>query len=405
MEYSAEPAGNPIVDWLTMHYSQTDSTAKCAPAESPDDEDPVSPATARAPVYVGSEVFRRAAFGSHHPLNIVRHAAVFDLVSALDWLEEGDFRQATLTEFHDPAYVAALQAADAAGRVEPEVRERYCIGTLENPLFGGLFERAATTVGGSILAANLACDGHTAFHPSGGTHHGRPDRASGFCYFNDPVFAIRTFLARGRQRVMYIDLDAHHGDGVQAAFADEGRVMTVSIHEQDRWPYSGELDDRGNGSARNLPVPRALNDSELDYLIEHAVLPLAVAHEPEALVICCGADCLAGDPLSGMMLSNGALFSAVERLLALGQPTVVLGGGGYNPWTVARYWAGLWGRLCGHPFPATLPPEAAEVFCDMECDLVDEDDMDPEWLTTLEDSPNFGPVRPEIVCLAQAVIA
>ena len=95
----------------------------------------------------------------------------------------------------------------------------------------------------------------------------------------------------------------------------------------------------------------------------------------------------------------------VDRLVALGQPTVVLGGGGYNPWTVARYWAGLWGRLSGQRFPARLPPEAADVFSDMECDLVDEDDIDPEWLTTLEDSPNIGPVRPEIVCLAQAVIA
>ena len=394
-----------------MQHLHADSTAKCAPAESPEGDKPSPSAATPAPVYVGSEVFRRAAFGSHHPLNIVRHAAVFDLVSALGWLDEADFRQApaatvaTLTEFHDPAYVAALQGAVAAGRVEPEVRERFCIGTLENPLFAGLFERAAITVGGSILAANLACDGRTAFHPSGGTHHGRPDRASGFCYFNDPVFAIRTLLARGRRRVMYIDLDAHHGDGVEAAFADDDRVLTLSIHEENRWPYSGRLDDRGNGGARNLPVPKALNDSELDYLIEQAVLPLAAAFEVDALLICCGADCLAGDPLSGMMLSNGALWSAVDRLLALGQPTVVLGGGGYNPWTVARYWAGLWGRLCGQRFPASLPSAAAAVFNGMECDLVDDDEIHPEWLTTLVDTPNIGPVRPEIVCLAQAVIA
>jgi acetoin utilization protein AcuC len=394
-----------------MHYSHLDSTAKCAPAESPEGEKPSSSPAAFAPLYVGSDVFRRAAFGSHHPLNIVRHSAVFDLVRSLGWLDEADFRSAppasvdTLTEFHDPAYVAALQAADAAGRVEPDVRARFHIGTLENPLFEGLFERAATTVGGSILAADLACEGRTVFHPSGGTHHGRPDRASGFCYFNDPVFAIKRFLDRGRPRVMYVDLDAHHGDGVEAAFVDDERVMTVSIHEENRWPYSGHVGDRGNGGARNLPVPAALNDSELDYLVDHALLPLAAAHEPDALVICCGADCLAGDPLSGMMLSNGALWSAVAALLDLAQPTVVLGGGGYNPWTVARYWAGLWGRLGGQQFPEALPPEAAAVFRDMECDLVDEEDIDPEWLTRLEDSPNIGPVRPEIVCLAQAVTA
>ncbi|MDH5311554.1 MAG: acetoin utilization protein AcuC, partial [Gammaproteobacteria bacterium] len=142
----------------------------------------------RAPVFVGSDVYRRAAFGSNHPLMIVRHAAVMDLARIMGWLGERNFRDTVpatveqLIEFHDPAYVEALQYADAAGRVEPGARSRYSIGTLENPLFPGLFQRAATTVGGSVLAAGLALEGHTAFHPSGGTHHGRRDRASGFCY-------------------------------------------------------------------------------------------------------------------------------------------------------------------------------------------------------------------------------
>src|SRR5207344_3103305 len=105
------------------------------------------------------------------------------------------------------------------GNVNAEERTRYGLGTMENPLFPGLFERAATSVGGSILAAQLALEGRVAFHPAGGTHHGRPGRASGFCYFNDPVFAVLTLLRAGLERVLYVDLDAHHGDGVQDAFA------------------------------------------------------------------------------------------------------------------------------------------------------------------------------------------
>ena len=187
-------------------------------------------------------------------------------------------------------------AADAKGSVDKEMRERYRIGTMENPLFPGLFKRASTAVGGSILASELAMDERVVFHPSGGTHHGRPDRASGFCYFNDPVFAILTFLARGIERVLYVDLDAHHGDGVQDAFAEDSRVLTISIHEEKRWPHSGLVEDRASGAARNLPVPREFNDSEMDFLIENAVRPLASDFTPGALVITCGADGLQGDP-------------------------------------------------------------------------------------------------------------
>ena len=178
------------------------------------------------PIFVGSDIYRKPAFGSNHPLNIVRHAAINDLLRILGWLDETSFRESQpatidqLLEFHDRAYVRALQYANATGRVEPEVRERYHLGTYENPFFTGLFERASMTVGGSILSAELASRGHVVFHPSGGTHHGRADRASGFCYFNDPVFAIMTLLKAGSRSVLYIDLDAHHGDGVEDAFFD-----------------------------------------------------------------------------------------------------------------------------------------------------------------------------------------
>ena len=359
-------------------------------------------AAADGALFVGSDVYRQAAFGKHHPLSIIRVAGVVDLCEMLDWFGPGQFRDsprasdADLCRFHDPAYVAALREADAAGRVEKSVRDRYRIGTMENPLFPGLFLRASTAVGGSIHAAELALDGRAVFHPSGGTHHGRADRASGFCYFNDPVFAVLTFLEAGLERVLYVDLDAHHGDGVQLAFEQDPRVMTVSVHEERRWPYSGPVEDRGAGRARNLPVPPGFNDSELAFLMTEAVLPLARRFAPQALVITCGADPLAGDPLSKLELSNGALWRAVEDLVAEVPSAAVLGGGGYNPWTVVRCWSGLWGRLSGRTIPATLPAEARDFLATLECDLIDDDEIVDFWLTTLVDPPNNGPVRPAI---------
>ena len=360
------------------------------------------------PVFVGSEAFRRPAFGDHHPLKIIRHSAVMDLARILGWLSDENFRACEpatveqLLEFHDRAYLKALKHAEKTGRVEREVRELYQIGTLENPLFEGLFDRAARTVGGSILAAELALQGHTVFHPSGGTHHGRADRACGFCYFNDPVFAVKTFLDAGIEHVFYVDLDAHHGDGVEIAFFDEQRVTTLSIHEDYRWPYSGST-SYPEHKAYNVPVPKGFNDTELDYVVQHAVLPLAARGGSQALVICCGADCLAGDPLSTMMLSNVALWDAVDQLLALELPTVIVGGGGYNPWTVTRYWAGLWGRISGQDIPGVLPEAAVDLLQGMECDLVDEEDVDPAWHTTLADAPNPGPVRDSVKSLADSI--
>jgi acetoin utilization protein AcuC len=143
-------------------------------------------------------------------------------------------------------------------------------------------------------------------------------------------------------------------------------------------------------------VPKGFNDIELAFVMDEAVLPLAAKFKPEAVVITCGADALAGDPLSGMDLSNGALWCAVEQLVALTSVAVVLGGGGYNPWTVARCWAGLWGVLSGRELPATLPKAAQEMLRTLDCDLIDEDEVEPEWLSTLQDQLNTGDVRESV---------
>ena len=365
----------------------------------------------RRSAFVSSDVYRRPGYGANHPLAIPRVGLVMELAVLLGWLAPDGYEKSPraserdLARFHDPAYIAAVRRVDADGRADPALRKRYGLGTRENPVFSGLYERVTTACGGSIRAAELALGDTVAFNPAGGTHHGLRDRAHGFCYFNDPVMAILTLLENGVERVFYLDLDAHHGDGVELAFALDARVFTVSIHETGRWPFTGRVDDRAGGAARNLPVPRGLNDSELDYLMVNAVLPLADAYAPEAVVVTCGADGLMGDPLSAMALSNGALWRAVLQAVALTRHAVVLGGGGYNPWTVARCWTGLWGALNDRAMPARLPPAAEARLRALDCDLVDEEDYDPDWFTTLRDRPYDGVVRDEVQALPKRVLA
>ena len=314
------------------------------------------------PVFVGHDVYRRAAYGGNHPLAIPRVETAVDLCRDLGWIDPETWIESpvadasTLGRFHDPDYVEALRRADEGGEVRLETRARFNLGTLENPVFTGVYRRASTSVGGSIEAAKQALAGRIAYHPAGGTHHGRPGRASGFCYFNDPVFAILTALDAGVGRLVHVDLDAHHGDGVQDAFADNPRVYTISIHERERWPYTGALDDTGGGQSCNLPVAPGFADADLDLLLADVVLPLVRQAAPEMLVVTCGADALDGDPLSRISLTNRALWSAVKALVAEAPGSVVLGGGGYNPWTVARCWAGLWGVLNGFPMPKKTRP-------------------------------------------------
>jgi acetoin utilization protein AcuC len=359
----------------------------------------------RPAVFVGHDIYRQAAYGQLHPLAIPRVESVVDLCRALGWLPEREYcvspraSEAELCTFHDADYVAALREASASGGIDMQTRARYAIGTMENPLFPGLFERASTSVGGSIKAAELALQGYVTFHPAGGTHHGRPGRASGFCYFNDPVFALRRLLEAGLERVLYVDLDAHHGDGVEAAFTQDERVFMLSIHEAGRWPHSGALDAGANPRTRNIPVPRRFRDAELALLVDDVVLPFAAACQPRAIMITCGSDALAGDPLTSMALTNVALWDTVLRLVECAPVSVVLGGGGYNPWTLTRYWSGLWARLSGRAIPQVLPANARDVLARLHCPLIDDDEVRPEWLATLADVPDPAPIRDEVRAL------
>ncbi|MFD2173895.1 acetoin utilization protein AcuC [Rhodobacter lacus] len=359
--------------------------------------------------FITAACFRQTGYSGNHPLAIPRVGTVERLCAALDWfgprhspLECLPASRAEIARFHTPDYLDAIRRAEAQAGASAEDRARYHIGTLENPVFKGLWHRAAVSVGGAILAARLAHQGAVAFHPGGGTHHGLRDRASGFCFLNDPVFAILTLLDLGRTRVLYVDLDAHHGDGVEIAFAEDPRVMTLSLHETGRWPFTGRIGDQGPGRC-NLPLPPRLNDCEFEAVIHRAALPVAREFAPDAVVITVGADALKGDPLSSLAVTNSRLWAATEAFCALAPARVVLGGGGYNPWTLGRAWAGLWARLSDQAIPTGLPREARAVLASLDCDLVEEEDRDPDWFRTLVDPENPGPVRRETEALIAAV--
>lgn len=362
------------------------------------------------PLFIGSEIYRSSSYGRSHPLAIPRVSTAIDLCRAMGWLSDHNYLDSPiatprqLARFHDPDYIEAVRRAEAEQSLPADLRERYNIGRAENPIFAEVFRRPATAAGASMLGARRIASGGTVYSPAGGTHHGRPNRASGFCCFNDPVLGILTLLDLGIGRIYYVDLDAHHGDGVQDAFHDDDRVLTVSVHEAGRWPRTGAADDRAGGMARNLPVPSGFNDDELDFILDRVLLPLGEAFAPEAIVIQCGADALADDPLSRLELSNGALWRAVGALVRLADRRLVLGGGGYNPWSVARCWAGVWATLCGFD-PEVAPTQAArEVLASLTWTRRQGRNPPAHWFTTIADPPNPGHVRAEVAEVVRMVV-
>lgn len=365
---------------------------------------PVSPsisATAR-PLYLGGEIYRHSSYGKKHPLSIPRVSVATDLVRAMGWLDEGAYIESPiasaeqLARFHDRAYIAAVAQAERDQRVDVATAQLYGLGKLENPVFPEMYRRPAIAAGAAILGAELIRDGGIVYSPASGTHHARPARASGFCFFNAPVLGIMALLDQGLDRVLYIDLDAHHGDGVQDAFHDDERVLTVSVHEAGRWPYTGMLTDYAGGRARNLPMPRGLNDTEFRHVVEDAIVPLACAFRPQAMMIQTGADALADDPLSLLSLSNRALWQAVKDLVGLAPRTMVVGGGGYNPWSVGRAWAGIWAVLNGLDPAVPLSPAASDVLRGLTWDRREGRNPPSRWFDRLADDPREGDIRADV---------
>ncbi len=353
------------------------------------------------PLFIGNEIYRQANFGSKHPLSVPRVPATIDLIRALEWLPDDVYFESSqaqpeeLLRFHDADYVDALKRGEREQALPEDLRQLYNLGKAENPIHDSMYSRPATSAGAMLAAADLLAGSDRAviYSPAGGTHHGRPDRASGFCYLNDLALAILRLLDQGLNNIYYVDFDAHHGDGVQDAFHNDARVFTLSIHEDNRWPFSGELHDRAGGQARNIPVPREFNDAELDLIVNEVVVPIGWTLNPQIVVIQCGADALADDPLSRLELSNNALWRAVGRTAALADKVLVTGGGGYSPWSVARCWSGVWATLNGIDIPERLPQPAEAVLRGLSWSRAAGRNPPEHWFTTLADPANTHPVR------------
>ncbi|MFO8154724.1 MAG: acetoin utilization protein AcuC, partial [Thiohalospira sp.] len=241
---------------MTAHATASDPSRTVAPAR-------------REAVFIGASRYRRHSYGSNHPLGIPRVSLTWDVIRAYGAITEGEFLQARkaadfeLHGFHTPAYISALKRCEALGKVTDRYRKAHNLGNFENPWFPGFFTTPATATGSSVQGAEQVLAGRMAFNPAGGMHHAAPDQARGFCYLNDPVLGIQR-LRRDGLRVLYLDIDAHHGDGVEAAFADDPEVVTCSLHMDTDYAYpfkGGTIGDTGPlHNAVNLPLPKGTND-------------------------------------------------------------------------------------------------------------------------------------------------
>jgi Deacetylases, including yeast histone deacetylase and acetoin utilization protein len=317
---------------------------------------------------IHSDEWRRFDYGPEHPLRMERLGLTWRLMdayglTALPHAKVVAPEPASLeaiARFHTREYLDILRAVSAGDWVPHAVR--YGLGPGDNPIFPGLWEAAQLAAGGSILAAQLVGEGEVdrAFHFAGGLHHAMADRASGFCYVNDAVLAIMTLRRRGL-KVAYVDIDAHHGDGVQFAFYDDPTVLTISTHERgDRlFPGTGFVEEVGEGAgvgySVNLPLQPFTDDAVYEPAFEAVVPPLLRAFAPDALVIQLGIDAHRTDPLTHLALSIQGFLRSVRRLLEFAPRVVALGGGGYDIANVARAWTGAWAAINDLTLPEPIP--------------------------------------------------
>ena len=310
-------------------------------------------------------------FGSSHPLRPERVLLTYDNIRRLGLIdrpnvEEVDYRPATVDQVqavHDPEFVEVVRGIDE-GTIEPRVGLEFGLGTPDDPIFTGMHSASLAVCGASISAAEAVAGGSFdhSFNPAGGLHHARKAEASGFCIYNDPAVAIaRVLEMQPEWRVMYVDVDVHHGDGVQWIFYDEPRVLTVSLHQSGRYLYPGTgfEDELGAGRAKgtsiNVPLlPFTGNDDYL-WALEEVLSKAAASFQPDLLVTQLGADTHHGDPLANLALTMPAyprmakLLHEVARDLCSNR-WVATGGGGYQAETVVpKVWTVHFAEMCGTP--------------------------------------------------------
>ncbi|RVW03960.1 acetoin utilization protein AcuC [Rhodococcus xishaensis] len=340
-----------------------------------------APASGVGRVVVWSPDYLSYRWSPQHPMNPNRLELTMDLAQGLGLMEGVEVvrpdaaSDVELLRIHTPAYVEAVKHAGSrdAGDLPPEVATRHGLGTEDNPVFPRMHEASAILAGGTLAAAQQIASGHArrAVSIGGGMHHAMADWASGFCVYNDVAIAISWLLDNGFDRIAYIDIDAHHGDGVQHAFFGDPRVLTISIHQHPAtlWPNTGWSSEIGAGAAEgtaiNLPVLPGTVDS-LWLRGFHAVVPAAVAaFRPQIVISQCGADNHREDPLADLALTvdgQRAAYLAMRDLAdryAEGR-WLAVGGGGYGlVRVVPRSWTHLIASVLDREIDlGTATPEA-----------------------------------------------
>ncbi|KPM36470.1 Histone deacetylase RPD3 [Neonectria ditissima] len=307
------------------------------------------------------------AYVTGHPMKPHRIRLAHSLIMQYNLYQKMEIYRAKpatrgeMTQFHTDDYIDFLQKV-TPDNMDNFMREqgKYNVGD-DCPVFDGLFEFCGISAGGSMEGAarlnRQKCD--IAINWAGGLHHAKKCEASGFCYVNDIVLGILELL-RFKKRVLYIDIDVHHGDGVEEAFYTTDRVMTVSFHKYGEYfPGTGELRDTGIGQGKNYAVNFPLRDGITDVtyksIFEPVIENVMKFYQPEAVVLQCGGDSLSGDRLGCFNLSMDGHANCVNFVKSFNLPTLVLGGGGYTMRNVARTWAFETGVLVGQEMDRTLP--------------------------------------------------
>ncbi len=315
----------------------------------------------------------RFDFGPLHPFKTYRLGLTYDLMDGYGLVEEEAVRilkprMATdeeVSRFHTDAYIEVLRLADS-GMWVPNLFS-HGLGTGDNPVFPGVYEWGTLVAGASIDCAKEVLVGRAeiAFNIAGGLHHAMPSHASGFCHINDVVLAIVPLVEAGK-RVAYVDIDAHHGDGVQHAFYRTDQVLTLSVHQDGHtiFPGSGFVGEIGQGEGRgyalNVPLSPGARDDAFERVFDEIVFPALDSYAPDILVTQLGADALFGDRVANLSMSLSLFERYIKRLCALHIPWLALGGGGYAVENVARAWTLAWARMNDLTLPDGIPAEWQE---------------------------------------------
>src|SRR5574341_693799 len=324
--------------------------------------------TAPETAFIYSERDQQFDYGPGHPLRNTRLALTYELCHAYGLLnlpttriiEARNATEEEVAAFHRPDYIDVFRAADR-GQAPPNLWD-YGLGTSDNPISPGVYAWSLLSTGGSLQAMGLVDTGQVgcAFNIAGGLHHAAATRAAGFCYFNDAAIIIKHLARRGR-RVAYVDIDAHHGDGVQFGFYDTDQVLTISIHEsgESLFPGTGFVEEigrgRGIGYAANVPLLAGSDDEVFLWAFDQVVSPFLTAFNPDVVVTQLGADPHRTDSLTNLALTTTGFAEVVRRLEPLCRRWIALGGGGYNLENVPRSWTLAWAIMNAREVPDEMP--------------------------------------------------